>query len=125
VIDKDTPVYMISIVARLAGVHPQTLRFYESEGLIKPSRTAGKTRLYSERDLVRVKRIVSLTRERKVNVAGAHLILKMEEELEQLFQTVAEHLDDAVKESLALLLEDMNFEELNIERLIEILRSRR
>ncbi len=124
-IDKDTPVYMISIVARLAGVHPQTLRFYESEGLIKPSRTAGKTRLYSERDLVRVKRIVSLTRERKVNVAGAHLILKMEEELEQLFQTVAEHLDDAVKESLALLLEDMNFEELNIERLIEILRSRR
>jgi len=125
VIDKDTPVYMISIVARLAGVHPQTLRFYESEGLIKPSRTAGKTRLYSERDLVRVKRIVSLTRERKVNVAGAHLILKMEEELEQLVQTVAEHLDDAVKESLALLLEDMNFEELNIERLIEILRSRR
>ncbi|WP_297446268.1 MerR family transcriptional regulator, partial [Desulfurobacterium sp.] len=85
-IDKDTPVYMISIVAKIAGVHPQTLRFYESEGLIKPSRTEGKTRLYSERDLVRIKRIVSLTRERGVNVAGTSIILKMEDDIERLFE---------------------------------------
>ena len=122
-IDKDTPVYMISIVARIAGVHPQTLRFYESEGLIKPSRTAGRTRLYSERDLIRVKRIVSLTRERGVNVAGTHLILKLEDDLERLFAAIAEHLDEAARSILISLLEDMEFEELDAKKLLEILKK--
>jgi len=123
VIDKDTPVYMISIVAKIAGVHPQTLRFYENEGLIKPSRTAGRTRLYSERDLIRVKRIVSLTRERGVNVAGTHLILKLEDDLEKLFTAIAERLDEAAKEVLVSLLREIDFEELDVERLLEILRK--
>ena len=120
-IDKDTPVYMISIVAKIAGVHPQTLRFYENEGLIKPSRTEGRTRLYSERDLIKVKRIVSLTRERGVNVAGTHLILKLEDDLERLFTTLAEQLDDTARKLLISLLKEMKFEELDAEKLLSIL----
>jgi len=123
VIDKDTPVYMISIVAKIAGVHPQTLRFYESEGLIKPSRTEGRTRLYSERDLMRVKRIVSLTRERGVNVAGTHLILKLEDDLERLFKALSEVLDAHAKETVISLLSELEFDELNAEKLIELLRE--
>jgi MerR family transcriptional regulator/heat shock protein HspR len=121
VIDRDTPVYMISIVARIAGVHPQTLRFYENEGLIKPSRTEGKTRLYSEKDLIRVKRIVSLTREKGVNVAGTHLILNLEDDLDRLFTALAEKLDDATRELLIFLLKEMKFEELDAEKLLNIL----
>jgi len=121
VIDKDTPVYMISIVAKIAGVHPQTLRFYENEGLIKPSRTEGRTRLYSERDLIRVKRIVSLTRERGVNVAGTHLILKLEDDLERLFTMLAEQLDDTARKLIISLLKEMKFEELDAEKLLSIL----
>ncbi len=120
-IDKDTPVYMISIVAKIAGVHPQTLRFYENEGLIKPSRTEGKTRLYSERDLIRIKRIVSLTRERGVNVAGTSIILKMEDDIERLFEALAERLDQEAKSLLVELLSELQFEELNREKLIDIL----
>lgn len=120
-IDKDTPVYMISIVAKIAGVHPQTLRFYESEGLIKPSRTEGKTRLYSERDLIRIKRIVSLTRERGVNVAGTSLILKLEDDIERLFEALAERLDCEAKEMLVELLSSLHFDELNREKLLQIL----
>ena len=120
-IDKDTPVYMISIVAKIAGVHPQTLRFYENEGLIKPSRTAGKTRLYSERDLVRIKRIVSLTRERGVNVAGTHIVLNLEDDIEKLFEEIAKHLDAAAKEAVVSVLRKMKFTELDVEKLLEIL----
>ena len=120
-IDKDTPVYMISIVAKIAGVHPQTLRFYESEGLIKPSRTQGKTRLYSERDLIRIKRIVSLTRERGVNVAGTSLILKLEDDIERLFEAIAQKLDEETRNLLVELLSQFHFDELNSKKLIEIL----
>jgi len=121
VIDKDTPVYMISIVAKIAGVHPQTLRFYESEGLIKPSRTQGKTRLYSEKDLIRIKRIVSLTRERGVNVAGTQLILKLEEDLERLFTEIARQLDSQAREVIRSILEEIPLEELDRKKLLEIL----
>jgi MerR family transcriptional regulator/heat shock protein HspR len=112
---------MISIVAKIAGVHPQTLRFYESEGLIKPSRTEGKTRLYSENDLLRIKRIVSLTRERGVNVAGTHLILGLEEDLERLFRAISETLSEEAKKSLISILRTLEFKELDSKRLIEIL----
>ncbi len=122
VIDRDTPVYMISIVAKIAGVHPQTLRFYENEGLIKPSRTKGKTRLYSERDLIRIKRIVSLTRERGVNVAGTHLVLKLEDDIEKLFNAIASEIDRKTREVIASLIEELSFDELDKEKLLEILR---
>jgi MerR family transcriptional regulator/heat shock protein HspR len=124
VIDKDTPVYMISVVAKIAGVHPQTLRFYESEGLIKPSRTEGKTRLYSERDLLRIKRIVSLTRKKGVNVAGTHLILNLEDDLENLFNEISKRIDEETKRLLISILEELNFSELDKERILEILKNR-
>ena len=123
VIDKDTPVYMISIVAKIAGVHPQTLRFYENEGLIKPSRTEGKTRLYSERDLVRIKRIVSLTRERGVNVAGTHIVLNLEDDIEKLFEEISKRIDEKTRELLIAILRELSFTELNSEKLIEILQK--
>ncbi len=121
-IDKDTPVYMISVVAKIAGVHPQTLRFYENEGLIKPSRTEGKTRLYSERDLIRIKRIVSLTRERGVNVAGTQLVLNLEDDIEKLFTALASRLSEEVREEICNLLKELNFEELDTEKILQILK---
>jgi MerR family transcriptional regulator/heat shock protein HspR len=123
VIDKDTPVYMISVVAKIAGVHPHTLRFYESEGLIKPSRTEGKTRLYSERDLLRIKRIVSLTRKKGVNVAGTHLILNLEDDLENLFNEISKRIDEETKRLLTSILEELNFSELDKKRILEILKK--
>ncbi len=122
-IDKDTPVYMISVVAKIAGVHPQTLRFYENEGLIKPSRTEGKTRLYSERDLLRIKRIVSLTRKKGVNVAGTNLILNLEDDLENLFNEISKRIDEETKKLLISILEELNFIELDKERILEILKK--
>ncbi|ADU97037.1 transcriptional regulator, MerR family [Thermovibrio ammonificans HB-1] len=122
-IDKDTPVYMISIVAKIAGVHPQTLRFYENEGLIRPSRTEGKTRLYSENDLIRIKRIVALTRERGVNVAGTSLILKLEDDIERLFEEMARRLNEEALKAIVEMLQELHFDELNRDKLIKILQK--
>lgn len=73
--------YMISAVAEKYGVHPQTLRMYEREGLLKPSRSEGNTRLYTEEDLVRLEVILELTRELGVNLAGVEIILNMREKM--------------------------------------------
>ncbi|HUH08875.1 MAG TPA: helix-turn-helix transcriptional regulator [Egibacteraceae bacterium] len=77
-------VYIISVAAELAGVHPQTLRTYERKGLIKPARTAGGTRRYSERDVHRVRLIQDLTQQEGVNLAGVLRILAMQEQIETL-----------------------------------------
>ncbi|HEU5180403.1 MAG TPA: helix-turn-helix transcriptional regulator [Candidatus Polarisedimenticolia bacterium] len=76
--------YMISVVSRRFDVHPQTLRLYEREGLLKPSRTDGNTRLYSDEDLERLARILRLTRELGVNLAGVEVILKMQEAMDSM-----------------------------------------
>ena len=76
--------YMISVVSRRFSVHPQTLRLYEREGLLKPSRTDGNTRLYSDEDLARLSRILRLTRELGVNLAGVEVILQMQETMESM-----------------------------------------
>lgn len=76
--------YMISAVAELYDIHPQTLRMYEREGLLKPSRSEGNTRLYSSEDLARLKLILSLTRDLGVNLAGVEVILNMRENMERL-----------------------------------------
>ncbi|MCD6452311.1 MAG: helix-turn-helix transcriptional regulator [Acidobacteria bacterium] len=78
------PYYMISAVAKLYNIHPQTLRLYEREGLLKPSRTEGNTRLYSDEDLKKLELILNLTRELGVNLAGVEVILNMREKLEKL-----------------------------------------
>ncbi|HHJ63978.1 MAG TPA: MerR family transcriptional regulator [Aquifex aeolicus] len=81
---KRKRLYTIGVVARMFDIHPQTLRLYEREGLLKPSRTEGNTRLYSEEDLQRLEFILFLTRELGVNLAGVDIILNMKEQMEEL-----------------------------------------
>jgi MerR family transcriptional regulator/heat shock protein HspR len=76
--------YMISVVAKSYGIHPQTLRLYEREGLLKPSRTDGNTRLYSEEDLRELEVILNLTRDLGVNLAGVEIVLNMRRKMEQM-----------------------------------------
>src|SRR5438874_12818271 len=77
----DSPRYMISVAADLVGMHPQTLRIYESKGLVRPKRTPGGTRLYSDSDLERLRIIQRLTTELGLNLAGVELVLRLEDEL--------------------------------------------
>ena len=78
------PRYMISVAADLVGMHPQTLRIYESKGLVRPGRTPGGTRLYSERDLDRLRLIQRLTTEFGLNLAGVARVIALEDELQQM-----------------------------------------
>ncbi len=80
----DRPRYMISIAAELVGMHPQTLRIYEAKGLVRPKRTRGNTRLYSEADLERLRTIQRLTGELGLNLAGVERVLALEDELRSL-----------------------------------------
>src|ERR671931_983174 len=77
----DRPRYMISVAAELVGMHPQTLRIYESKGLVTPQRTAGNTRLYSDADLERLRLIQQLTTELGLNLAGVEHVLRLQDEL--------------------------------------------
>ncbi len=77
----DRPIYMISVAAELVGMHPQTLRMYEAKGLVRPQRTPGGTRRYSEVDLERLRIVQRLTTELRVNLAGVELVLRLEDEL--------------------------------------------
>ena len=79
----DRPRYMISVAAELVGMHPQTLRIYEQKGLVRPRRTPGNTRLYSERDLERLREIQHLTADLGLNLAGVERVLRLEDELER------------------------------------------
>jgi MerR family transcriptional regulator/heat shock protein HspR len=97
--------YMISVAAELAGVHPQTLRTYESKGLVRPKRTPGGTRLYSEADVERLRIIQRLTTELGLNLAGVELVLRLEDELrrahthiEQLQKQQREEIQNVHKE---------------------------
>jgi MerR family transcriptional regulator, heat shock protein HspR len=81
---EDRAVYIISVAAELAGVHPQTLRIYERKGLLMPARTAGNTRRYSDRDIQRLLTIQRLTQEEGLNLAGVKMIVEMEDEIDQL-----------------------------------------
>ncbi|MCY3756856.1 MAG: helix-turn-helix transcriptional regulator [Acidobacteria bacterium] len=83
-------VYTISNVAAAYDIHPQTLRLYEKHGLLKPSRSRGNTRLYTERDLQRLELILNLTRELGVNLAGVEIILNMRAKMEKMQQEVRE-----------------------------------
>ena len=81
---SEQPIYVISVAAKMVGLHPQTLRHYENQGLIRPQRSQGNVRLYSPADIDRLKQIVRLTDELGVNLAGVQIILDMRERLEQL-----------------------------------------
>ena len=80
----DRPRYMISVAAELVGMHPQTLRIYEQKRLVRPQRTPGNTRLYSERDLERLRLIQGLTTELGLNLAGVEAVLALRDEVERL-----------------------------------------
>jgi MerR family transcriptional regulator/heat shock protein HspR len=80
----ERPRYMISIAAELVGMHPQTLRIYEAKGLVRPKRTPGNTRLYSEADLERLRLIQRLTGELGLNLAGVDTVLRLEDELAKM-----------------------------------------
>ena len=82
--EYERPRYMISIAAELVGMHPQTLRIYESKGLVRPRRTPGNTRLYSEADLDRLRLIQRLTTELGLNLAGVETVIRLEDELLQM-----------------------------------------
>jgi len=99
--DDQRALYIISVAAELAGVHPQTLRIYERKGLIEPSRTEGRSRRYSDRDIALLQRIQELTNE-GVSLAGVRRILELEAELEELRDQVA-----GLHESLVRAREDL------------------
>lgn len=91
----DEPMYLISVVAKILSIHPQTLRQYEREGLIEPGRTEGKMRLYSERDVDRIKMILRLTKDLGVNLAGVDVIFRLQEKIEE-----SERMIDELKNQL-------------------------
>jgi MerR family transcriptional regulator, heat shock protein HspR len=95
----ETPRYMISVAADLVGMHPQTLRIYEQKGLVRPRRTAGNTRLFSEADLERLRTIHRLTTELGLNLAGVELVLRMEDQLRRM-QTRMERIERQMREEI-------------------------
>ena len=86
----DEPVYMISIVAKIFDIHPQTLRQYERENLITPSRSDGRIRLYSQRDIEKIKTILRLTRELGVNLAGVDVVMRLKDKMEMMENELAD-----------------------------------
>ena len=95
----DRPRYMISVAAELVGMHPQTLRIYEQKGLVRPKRTAGNTRLYSELDIERLRLIQRLTTELGLNLAGVERVLHLEDELQRMRRRL-ERLEGEMREAL-------------------------
>jgi MerR family transcriptional regulator, heat shock protein HspR len=87
---REHRLFMISVVSEMLGIHPQTLRLYEREGFIKPKRSVGNTRLYSEEDVEKLEMILRLTRELGVNLAGVEVILSMREKMEQMQREMEE-----------------------------------
>lgn len=90
---KGRAAYMISAVAEQYSIHPQTLRLYEREGLLKPSRTEGNTRLYTDEDLQRLEVILSLTRDMGVNLAGVEIILGLRERMQDMQRQMQDFVD--------------------------------
>jgi MerR family transcriptional regulator/heat shock protein HspR len=81
---EDEPCYVISVAARMVGMHAQTLRYYERAGIIEPSRSRGRIRLYSQADIVRLRQIQRLISELGVNLAGAEIILRLNERIREM-----------------------------------------
>ncbi len=106
-VHADEPMYVISVAARLVNMHPQTLRYYERAGLINPTRSGGGIRLYSQRDIDRLRKIARLTDSLGVNLAGVEVILRLTERLEQVQIELEKHQiqltsDYTIEEDLAI-----------------------
>jgi MerR family transcriptional regulator/heat shock protein HspR len=115
-LDPRRGVYMISVAAELAGMHPQTLRIYESRGLITPKRSSGNTRLYSQDDVERLRRIQELTSELGMNLAGVEKVFELEQEMERMadrmkrLQRQAEQMEREMREEMDRLRRSFKFE---------------
>jgi len=119
---KDKPLYVISVVAEILNIHPQTLRQYERIELVKPSRTVGNVRLYSEEDIEKLRFITTLTRDMGVNLAGVEIIMKMREQIDEL-QAQLEQMANFIKENfnkreknIPAVKQDNNIIKIKIER---------
>ena len=86
--DDNDPCFVISVAARMVRVHSQTLRYYEREGLLEPARSGGNIRLYSQRDIERLRRIKSLTEDLGINLAGVQVVLQLMERISQMEQEI-------------------------------------
>jgi MerR family transcriptional regulator, heat shock protein HspR len=117
-VEHDRGVFMISVAAELADMHPQTLRMYESRGLIEPKRSPKGTRLYSQADVERLRRIQAMTTDLGMNLAGVERVFELEDKLGRLQRKV-----DALETRSAALEAEIEAREAEIERLEEIRRS--
>jgi MerR family transcriptional regulator, heat shock protein HspR len=114
--DPARGVYMISVAAELAGMHPQTLRIYESRGLITPKRSSGNTRLYSQEDVERLRRIQELTTELGMNLAGVERVFQLEQEMARMqermirVQREAERMEREMREEVERIRRSFRFE---------------
>ena len=118
------PVYLISAVADILNIHPHTLRQYAREGLIKPSRTNGKIRLYSQKDIDHIRYVLTLTRELGVNLAGVDIILQLNQKIEvlendiQIYKTKIKNINNlsVVPETKALVIQNVSFDMVIIDK---------
>ena len=114
--DRDRGVYMISVAAELAGMHPQTLRIYETRGLITPKRSPKNTRLYSQEDVERLRRIQELTSELGMNLAGVERVFELEEQIQRMQRRMrnlerhAQRVQEALQDELERVRRSLKFE---------------
>lgn len=108
--NDDEPIYVISVAARLVEMHPQTLRYYERAGLLKPERSTGKIRLYSQREIERLRKIARLTNELGVNLAGVEIIMDLTQRLEKLQEEMHER-EVQLTEEVKRLRDELNTDE--------------
>jgi MerR family transcriptional regulator/heat shock protein HspR len=112
----DEPCYVISVAAKLVELHPQTLRYYDRIGLIRPSRTSGRIRLYSQRDIDELRKIVRLTEDLGVNLAGVEVIMHMSRRIEELQRRLRTIQEQSAAEINALRRRVQEFEQKEAER---------
>ncbi len=108
--NDDEPIYVISVAARLVEMHPQTLRYYERAGLLKPTRSTGKIRLYSQREIERLRKIARLTNELGVNLAGVEIIMDLTQRLERMQEEMQAH-EAQLRAEIERLHDELNAEE--------------
>ncbi len=121
-IDKNRPVYMIGVAAKLVGIHPQTLRLYEREELVIPQRTAKDTRLYSENDIELLKEIQKMTQEMGLNLAGVRLILEMKSDLSEQ-ESNYEKIKEESEDEIARAKKEMGEMQKEMEKKIEVIKK--
>ena len=120
--DNDEPCYVISVAAKLVSMHPQTLRYYDKIGLIRPSRTSGRMRLYSQQDVDTLRKIARLTEDLGVNLAGVEVVLNMSRHIEELQSELVSLQEQAEAEISALRRRIQELEQIAFENAYRVIR---